>query len=417
MTDTLPISMTYQQGSLNIVSGGGSAGESAGVITWTGALNNDDQAVIEFGALLDEGLEEGNEIVNTAVISGDGMLLTRTAMIVVDVNDATTAYMPFVSKAIPLPSTPVLNAIGHPNSNNSWTVSWSGGGPYVISYELQEAQSSDFSGATTTNVGDVQSTQVTKALSWKNEYFYRVRALSASGPGDWSNVRNVIGGYRDDFTDANSGWALRRLTLLEETVSWYENGSFVLKVEDSWDWAIAAPYAKAPSVPYAIEFQMDPANLGNLVSGGGIFGGDWPGAICPDYSTLMGLYYHDLCFNHFYNTNTIWYGDLKMLFERVDFLQWCPSCGGSPLKRLSYDYGQWFTIDPLPNVNDPDGWNTYRIEVRADGIKLFVNGGMIAESDDTMYVNEPFFGVFASTDEYSNSTWKWEYYQVVPLDN
>ncbi|MCA9993235.1 MAG: hypothetical protein KDE29_19750, partial [Anaerolineales bacterium] len=144
--------------------------------------------------------------------------------------------------------------------------------------------------------------------------------------------------------------------------------------------------------------------------------GDFPGDICPDWSSLAGVYEHSLCFNHFYLPNVIWYGPLKVQFEQVDYLVWCPTCGGSPMKRLGDDYGNWFLIDPLNSAN-PSDWNTWKIEVRPDGLRMFVNGQQYATLDDTRWVNDPYFGVFGSTDEYSNSTWRWDYVEVRPLDN
>jgi hypothetical protein len=108
-----------------------------------------------------------------------------------------------------------------------------------------------------------------------------------------------------------------------------------------------------------------------------------------------------------------------MLFERVDKLVWCLECGGSPMKRLG-------DIDPNSakdlNGVEPEGWNSYRIEVREDGIKLFAakRGAPLIEQlnyKDTRWIKDPYFGVFASTDEYNNSTWRYDNVQVMPLDN
>jgi hypothetical protein len=251
-------------------------------------------------------------------------------------------------------------------------------------------------------------------------YYYRIRALKSGHSSDWSNVVKVVGAYYDEFTSNQTGWsgptlkdALRRLTYIERTDSWYEIGDWlILRVEDSWDWAIASPLMPAPQPPYVIEFRSMPANLGNLVSHGVVFGADWTGAACPDWSSLLGVYAHQNCFNHFYNTNLIWSSgtDLTLLWERIDTLIWCPTCGGSPMKRL----GDTHVIRFHP---DASGWNDYRIEVRESEIKFYLNGSLSYTYSDTRWINEPYFGVFASTDEYSNSTWRWEYYKVTPLDN
>ena len=312
------------------------------------------------------------------------------------------------------------------NSANQWTVSWNDGGSAITAYELQEAQNPDFSDAGVIYNGpNLQHLVSTHAASFNNEYYYRVRAVAGSLPGPWSDTGMGVGAYLDNFTDNTSGWAIRRTTFLEEVRTWYENHpaaeddwQLIIQVEDSWDWGISSPLRRAPAPPYAIEYRAMPANLGNLVSHGAVFGGDWNGQVCPDYSSLDGIYRHNICFNHFYNTNTIWFSDLKLLFEKVDYLEWRPQDGGSPLKRGSYsNFNDWIPKELKPYVGNPDGWNTYRIEVRDSGIKYYVNGSFVTEMTSTQWVNEPYFGVFASTDEYSNSTWRIDYYKVTPLDN
>ncbi|MCI0397455.1 MAG: DUF11 domain-containing protein [Chloroflexi bacterium] len=414
VTDTLPISLTYQSGSL-AVAGGGLYGESNGVITWTGAVNNNAQVIITFNAVLSGDLPVGAEIQNTVYITGLNSLITRTATTeVISSTGSTTLYLPTIFKDL---SAPILNPIGRPNSNNQWTVSWNPNNTGTINFELQESFDPSFTTILNTyNAGTATSQLISQTPGLRNVFYYRVRAIVGSLISPWSNVQSVIGGYRDEFNDPTSGWAIRRTTYIEEVRFWYENGRLIFQVEDPWDWGIASPMVQAPDLPYVIEYRSEPANLGNLVSHGAVFGGDWPGAICPDYSTIGGVYYHDLCFNHFYNANTIWYGPLKLAFERVDFLVWCPQCGGSPMKRLADDYSAWFTIDPIPSVNSTT-WNDWRIEVRATGINFSVNGDQYAFTSDTTWVNDRYFGVFGSTDEYSNSTWRYEYYQVMPLDN
>jgi uncharacterized repeat protein (TIGR01451 family) len=422
ITNTLPASLTYQPDSLTVV-GGGSYGESNGVITWIGTVEGKAQVTISFNAIVSEELSPGTEIQNTVQISGPkDSLLTRTATTTVTAvtsNEvgSTLYYLPFVTKQTVF--APILNPIGRPNGNNEWTVSWDPNNTGPVNIELQESTTPTFSTIENTyDVGMATSHLISKTPGLKNVFYYRARAKSLSGEiiGPWSNVVSVIGGYRDDFNDSNSGWAIRRTTYLEEVRTWYEEGWLIFQVEDSWDWGIASPMVPAPDLPYAIEYRSKNVHLANLVSGGAAFGADWPGSICPDYSSIPGIYGHDLCFNHFYNINTIWFGHLKILFERVDYLNWCPSCGGSQLKRLSNDYDAWFEVEPVPNVN-PSDWNTWRVEVRNSGIKIFANNQQIASTSDTTWVNERYFGVFGSTDEYSNSTWRYEYYEVVPLDN
>ena len=172
----------------------------------------------------------------------------------------------------------------------------------------------------------------------------------------------------------------------------------------------------APRVPYVIDFEAKIFFPFYSHSSGMVFGGDWNGEKCPPGLSYDEWYRHDNCFNHFYNTNTIYYGPLKLLFERVDSLVWCPNCDGSPMKRVGHNVNDDFT------KIDPEGWNHYRIEVRDGSIKLYAaaRGEPLAfqfEYKDTRWIGSPYFGFFASTDEYSNSTWRWEFLQILPLDS
>jgi hypothetical protein len=332
-------------------------------------------------------------------------------------------YLPLINVPLPPPSVPVLSAT-RPNSANDWHMNWTiSDNSSLTGYELQQSQDATFAtGVTTYSPAGSATSQLidTVQASANNVYYYRIRALRSGQMSDWSNVVKVVGAYYDEFTSNQTGWSgpslkegLRRLTFIEEIDSWYEIGEWlILRVEDSWDWAIASPLMPAPQPPYAIEFRSKPANLGNLVSHGVVFGADWTGAPCPDWSTVLGVYAHDNCFNHFYNTNLIWSSDtdLTLLWERIDTLVWCPNCGGSPLKRL----GHTQVVNFHPDASD---WNDYRVEVRSSEIKFYLNGDLRYTYSDTRWINEPYFGVFASADEYSNSTWRWEYYKITPLDN
>jgi hypothetical protein len=333
-------------------------------------------------------------------------------------------YLPIIAKPFPPPPTPALSAT-RPNSANHWQMEWSvSSNQFITGYELQMSQDPTFvAGVTTLTPGSTAISQLINTVqpSPHNVYYFRIRAIGANGTSPWSNTVQVVGGYYDTFNNNQSGWsgpslkdALRRLTFIEKIDSWYENNDWlIMRVEDSWDWGIASPLQPAPQPPYAIEFRSMPANLGNLVSHGVVFGADWGGEACPDWSSVLGVYAHENCFNHFYNTNLIWSSntDLTLLWERVDQLVWCPQCDGSPLKRLGH-------VPPaVPFTLNASGWNDYRIEVREGEIKFFLNGALRYTYNDTRWIDQPYFGVFVSTDEYSNSTWRYEYFRITPLDN
>jgi hypothetical protein len=79
---------------LNVV-GGGLYGEDNGTITWTGSVNNGTEVVVSFDAILDGGLNGGELITNTAVISYVGGLIERSAVTTV-ITDS-FAFFPLVS--------------------------------------------------------------------------------------------------------------------------------------------------------------------------------------------------------------------------------------------------------------------------------------------------------------------------------
>lgn len=308
--------------------------------------------------------------------------------------------------------------VGTPNGLNAWPVSWTSD-PNATGYELQEAHSSDFSDSQTIDAGTATSLMLTRTPSPYNVYYYRVRSLIGGLTGPWSNEGRVVGGYRDNFDDPTTGWEMRRTTYIEEVHGRYQDGMFVLDVNDRWDWGIASPGMPAPRVPYVIDFwAMVDDGGANLWSFGAVFGGDWPAPDCPMSTDADGWYKHGDCFNQFYNTNTIFYGPLKLLFERVDHLEWCLQCGGSPLKRLGdINPGSIKTL----KLVDPTGWNHYRVEVRENIIRFYASKlGFPPELQytyaDTRYIDNDYFGLFASTDEYTNGIWWFENFQVMPLD-
>ncbi|WP_420644323.1 hypothetical protein [Candidatus Leptofilum sp.] len=315
---------------------------------------------------------------------------------------------------LPIVFTTFKIEVSLPNSSNQWTVSWdkvSGATGYII----QESQDPNFVMiADEITVGDVDSYQFDTPLSFNNVYYYRVRPVYPDYNGPWSDSVMVIGGYRDDFNNDTSGWVpTRRMTYLEETVVRYgsgsEAGNLIIIVADRWDWLIGSPLKPAPEPPYAIEFRARVHDASNLVSGGAVFGGDWNGDACPE---IGNVYQTDNCFNHFYNFNFIFYGPLKLLHEQVNSLVWCPTCGGSPIKRI----GPTVDVDPILSNGPSLEWHTYRIEVRNSGVQFYLDGALKWTFSDTTYINEPYFGVFASTDEYKPSIWFYDYYQVTRLD-
>lgn len=388
-------------------------------LVWEGVVPEGETVSISILVQMNGDSEPGSTVTNTAQIVSAEQELDVVAEVTVDeIKSSPIQFLPFTIHGLSPDPGPVTLTAGEPNSGNTWRLTWTQS-VGATGYQYEEADNPQFTGAQAFTVGPVNSVDITRQPSPSNVYYYRVRSLVGDKVGPWSNADSVVGGYYDDFEDDSTGWSMRRSTYREEVHGFYENGKYVMQVLDRWDWGLASPLMPAPRVPYVIDFEMRIVAPANLLSAGMVFGGDWNGEACPPGLSYDEWYKHENCFNHFYNTNTIFFGDLKLLFERVDTLVWCPGCDGSPMKRLG-------DINPaneevLSNV-DSEGWNHYRVEVRDDGIKVYAGkrGGSLHlqyEYDDTRWLGSPYFGFFASTDEYNNSTWRYEYLQVMPLDN
>ena len=421
MTDTLPNPLNHLATNCQALLTD-QCGYSAGVATWQGVVPEGGQVVITISVQLKLSAVAGATVVNAAHIESAEQSFDRSTTISVDeAKSSPLQLLPLTIYGLAPEPGPVTLSVGQPNSANAWGLSWTES-VGAHGYEIQEAQEPDFSDAVTIRVGPTTSQAISKSPSPFNVYYYRVRSRVGDLAGPWSNVGQVVGGYRDDFDNPNTGWSMRRSTYLEEVKGFYENGRYVMQIFDRFDWGIVSPLQPAPRVPYAIDFEMRSISQIYTHSAGGVFGGDWTGQTCPPGTSFDEWYRHTACFNHFYNTNII-YNDsdasrvvLQLLFERVDRLEWCLGCGGSPMKRVGYTGN----LQNLKNVN-PFEWNHYRIEVRQDGIKFYAGlpGQPLTlqyEHGDTRWVNSPYFGLFASTDIIDNLTWRFEYVQVMPLD-
>jgi hypothetical protein len=249
------------------------------------------------------------------------------------------------------------------------------------------------------------SYQIQHPFSIANQYYYRVRALGPSGNGRWSNTESVVGGYRDDFNDSSSGWAMRRQdTDHIENQLYYQNGHLVMEMDSSWDYMIAGPMALPPKPPYRIETRVRLEEPGNLNAYGIIFGANLKDLPCPksDYSS---------CFNQYYRLIAFWSGDadnrMTTQLKRIDKHDKRNNAG------RGVDLINWTTT----GVKDPPrGYQNWAVEVYPSGlIKIFVNDKFVGSTTDSNYIDQPFFGTFSATDEYAGLQNEFDWYQVTPL--
>lgn len=412
ITDTLPAELTLITDSIILMDSDvdtTSITSSDNTISWRGAIIGNEKLTIQYSAILSTSIAIGHTFTNTVIITGGGQTVTRSAA--ATTSEATDIFLPLMLSPL---NTPAFVGMPRPNENNEWSLTW--GNTSGVTYLLEEDMNDEFTSPDVYTLNNNTYT-VQHDLTWNNEYYYRVKAISANGQSsDWSETMHVIAGYRDDFDNDLSGWVTRRTTHIDKAISFYEEDDswYVMSIQDKWDWAVASPLRKAPTPPYEIEYRMIRVSNGNLISGGAVLGGDWNGDPCPDTSTVDQWYRHANCFNNMYiqnmiNLNRDRNDKFNVQFEVIDELKWCLGCGGSPMKRLGTN-----RTNLLENAKS-NGWNVHTIRVRDSGIEFFNNGEYYYTIDDTDYINNPYFGLFASTDEYNNSAWRVDYYQVKPL--
>lgn len=422
MTDELPNRLTYvsHQCPPLITT---SCGFAAGKVTWEGTVAAGESVAVTIVVMLKPNVEIGTVVTNTAqIVSAEQDLDVDVDVTATEQASSPIQFLPFTIYGLQPEPGPITLTGGQPNGANSWVLSWTSS-VGSSGYEIQESNDPNFATSTTIAVGQVTSHTVVKPPVSNNVFYYRARSMVGLVGGPWSNTVTVVGGYRDDFDDPSSGWALRRGTNRSVVNGFYENGRYVTQITSRWDWLVASPLRPAPRVPYVIDFEMRIISQGYVHSAGAVFGGDWGGQECPPNVSNEQWPRHGDCFNHFYNTNSI-YNDtvvtnvkMGLLFERVDRLEWRPQDGGSPLKRV----GDIPTGVRNYRGVDPRDWNHYRIEVRSDSIRVYAAKAGYApefqyEYTDTRWVNDPYFGFFTSTDIIENATWRFEYVQVMPLD-
>lgn len=424
VTSKLPVGLAYVSHQCNAAATT-ACGFDTDTVTWRGTVPEGGEATVVISARVAVDAEPNTVLkVMSHIVSADQELDRGAEVTVSAIKLSKVQLLPLTLFGIQPDPGPVTLTAGSPNSANTWTMSWTEAA-LSTGYEVQESHLADFSSVISQVLGPQTSLNVTKQPEPFNIYYYRVRSLIGNRAGPWSNAVSVVGGYRDDFDNTGTNWGLRRMTNANVVKGFYENGRYVMQILSRWDWAIVSPGMPAPRVPYVIDFDAKLVSQAYAHSGGVVFGGDWLEPACPPDDSDDGLHRHKVCFNHFYNINNIFEDTvptrptLRLLFERVDKLEWRPNEGGSPLKRRG-DIREEHT--PVYKGVNPRDWNHYRVEVRPNSIKIYA--GEVGqdlrfhyEYTDTRWINDPYFGFFASTDLIENTTWRFEYMQVMPLDN
>lgn len=210
LTDTLPAGLSVISDSLTSDPPTEDLGEDNGVITWTNSVAYSSVHEIQFSAQISEGVARREWLTNTVEIASPLQSFSRSARTYVR-PDRYYAYLPLIFRRWPpIPYPPDLDEINNPGYDRDYTVTWSYDNAHPdrtdpVTYTLQEATHTGPYDWDTIREGPETSRSMTSRPS--GHYYYRVRGNNEFGPGEWSNIEDVIvWQYDDDFSDYQSGW-------------------------------------------------------------------------------------------------------------------------------------------------------------------------------------------------------------------
>lgn len=345
-------------------------------------------------------------------------------------------FMPIISGATINSADASLSRNGHDGNTYKYTLKWTKeNAPEGITYTIKESRNPNMDPVTKTYSSDINALKLALPASTNNVYYYTVQADSVNA--SVSEPFKVVGAYRDDF-DANTGWDIRRQDFDDtENVMSYQDGHLKMHVRGRWDYFITSPLAEAPEPPYRISTSVKFDGPGNLNTYGLIFGADHNGKTCPsifppagraanvggsaEYDILpttvrapqAASNVEDNCLNHYYRMMFLWkdgFDQMHGQFKQINYHDDNNSGRGDALSG---------TLELKVSSGSANEWNDWSIEVYPDG-QIFVYGGadrVWSVNSGGAYINEPYFGFWASTDEYPGSDPLWDYLLIEPLDN
>jgi uncharacterized repeat protein (TIGR01451 family) len=352
ITDTLPLALTYNEGSLR--ASGGSYTYQNGVITWTGSISATHVMTLTYGATVSSSATIGAPILNMATINAGGEIFTSTAAVNVDFFHT---YLPVIAMVIPPPQAPVLSPISNPDKDGNYTVSWNAPSS-ANRYVLEEDDNPGFTSATLRYDGPLTSWDATNQTD--GTYYYHVRAFNDYGSSFWSSAQSVLVNtclplYTDDFSNPASGWPVGNSST---TTVGYLNGEYRILVKPAN--YIVFVYDDFGASDYRVEVDARPG--GSLNGGLGLIFG----------RTDQGFY----------------------LFEIHD--------GWFILLRNDPSWTWTVLIDWTPSSAIHTGSQTNHLKVVRYGasIQLYANGQLLATTSDATYLGS---GLGISSDAFSKN--------------
>ncbi|MEM7797891.1 MAG: DUF11 domain-containing protein [Chloroflexota bacterium] len=319
-----------------------------------------------------------------------------------------------------------------------YTVSWSMAQTVSgVDFVIEESNDPTFaSGVNSATVSGSSNTYKRPATA-NNVWYYRVR-LAQPETAPWSETHTVVSAYFDDFV-TETGWDIRRQDLDDvNNVMTYEDDDYLKQnVKSRFDYFIVSPLKPAPEPPYRITARVRLEDPRNTVAYGLVFGGEWNGQTCPTFfpsESLVGEFSaqeashltfddgpylpsvvvdtEDNCFNHYYRNIILYFsgggGEMQSNLKKITF-------------HNDKNEGKGDGLISGSNVSvssgDSRGWNEWSWEVYPDGtIKILAGDTVVQETNDDDYINDPYWGFWASSDIIEGAKPLWDWVFVEPLD-
>ncbi len=353
-----------------------------------------------------------------------------------EAENAFALYMPFVSRAPVNISSATFYRGAKVGGNHEVQLVWApeNATPGTV-YTINRSHSPSMNPVEQTYTSETASINVQLIPSTNNVHYFTVQSDSENA--EPSEVIRIVGPYRDDFS-TNSGWDIRRQDFDDtQNVMSYVDGKLKMHVQGRWDYFVTSPLAPAPEPPYRISTLVKFDGPGNLNTYGIIFGGDYLGGACPTIfppvdalsTERVGTEKEidvipdgvrapdspfnvvDNCLNHYYRTMFLWkdgFTHMHGLVKQIDYHDEKNSGRGEPLSPV---------LELPVSSGSANDWNEWAIEVYPDGIIKILSGEDVVytKQTDKRLIYEPYFGLWASTDEYPGSDPLWDYIVVEPI--
>lgn len=215
------------------------------------------------------------------------------------------------------------------------------------------------------------------------------------------------GHFEDNFSSDIDGWAVRRSNTgtsfslnHRDDSDGNRQGALEMLVYDNFSFALVSPLVPAEQPPYNIEVVAKLKETKDRHMYGIVFGGDWNGSSCAPAMPSS-------CFNRYYELRVQYrkfdgkeFQELKL--KRIDG----HDANGEPFGETLQDWIKGGNVGA-------DDWVEIDIYVQANGIMtLYWNGKYIAEVQDDILIDQPYFGLLLITRDFGNARVKYDYIKI-----